>query len=144
MNNFSFWQKWLFAAGLLIAAFGILMAFFNGTFLFQIMNSQINPVFWGAVNISESDADFQKFIYGVLGATMAGWGIFIAFLARYPFRNRERWAWNCITAGMLIWYSIDTSISLYFNVYFNAALNTLILIVFALPLLFTRKHFNRK
>ena len=42
------------------------------------------------------------------------------------------------TAG---WYVLDTAISLYHGVFFNAALNTLILVLILLPLGFTRQAF---
>jgi hypothetical protein len=45
MEKFSFWQKWLFAVGLLVSVFGLLLAFFGGTAPFGVFDDQINPVF---------------------------------------------------------------------------------------------------
>jgi hypothetical protein len=86
--------------------------------------------------------DFQGWVYGVLGSTMAGWGIFFAFIAHIPFKRMERWAWNCMMIGIMVWYFTDTTISLNYRVYFNAIFNTLILILVILPLLFTYKFFT--
>ena len=69
---------------------------------------------------------FQRFVYGVLGMTVAGWGVFFIYVARYPFRRRERWAWTCIFAGITLWFIPDTAISAYFGVYVNVALNVTI------------------
>jgi hypothetical protein len=140
VNNFSFWQKWLFVVGLLITVFGIMMAFFNGTPLFALFNSQVDPAFWGTEGIIDNARRFQQWIYGVLGATVAGWGVFLAFIAHYPFKNREKWAWNCLVAGLLLWYLVDTAISLNFRVYFNAVFNTLLVILVMLPVIFTTKY----
>lgn len=144
MNGFSFWQRWLFGVSLLITAFGLLLVFFNQTPVFDLLfNRQVNPVFWGAEDIADSALTFQKWIYGVLGATVAGWGAVMAFIAHHPFRRKEKWAWNCLATGMLVWFIADTSVSLYFKVVFNAAFNVLLLVAVFLPLLFTRRHFLR-
>ena len=141
MTNFSFWHRLLLIVGVLISVFGILMAFLSGTLLFDSFNRQIDPVFWGRSVIEESARGFQQWIYGVWGATIAGWGIFVVFIAHYPFRNRERWVWKCLVAGMLAWFVLDTSLSIFHKVYFNAALNTALLILAMLPIIATRKDF---
>ena len=142
MGTFSFWSRWLFVVSLVIVVFGIFMALLNGTALFGLFNDQVNPVFWGDTAVPDSAQTFQRFIYGVLGATMAGWGVFLAFIAHYPFRRQEKWAWNCIFAGLLLWFLVDTPISLTFHVTFNAVLNTLLLALAILPLAFTRRFFD--
>ena len=73
---------------------------------------------------------------------MAGWGVFLASVAAIPFRRRERWAWNCIVLGILFWYVPDTGFSLQAGVMFNAAVNTALLALIALPLVFTRRNFS--
>jgi len=82
-------------------------------------------------------AAFQRWIYGVLGATVAGWGVFVYFLARFPFARRERWAWHCALVGILLWFTLDTGISLAAGVFFNVGLNSLIFLLAIIPLAFT-------
>ena len=142
MTSFSFWQRWLLIVGVLISIFGMLMTFLSGTPLFDSFNGQIDPVFWGGSAIEERARGFQGWIYGVWGATIAGWGIFVVFIAHYPFRNRERWAWNCLVAGMLVWFVLDTSLSIFHRVYFNVAFNVVVFLAVLLPLVFTRKYFT--
>jgi hypothetical protein len=141
MKSFSFWQRWLFIFSLIVVIFGLGMALLNRTPLFAIFDSQVNPVFWRTGLLPTGVDPFQGWIYGVLGATMAGWGVFLAFMARYPFRNRERWAWNALLMGLSLWYLTDTAISFYFGVVFNAIFNTVIFILAILPLFFTRREF---
>ncbi len=141
MTHFSLWQRWLFAVGIVMSVFGVLLALFNATPLFALFDRQINPVFWGAADIPGGAREFKQWAYGVLGAMLAGWGVFMAFIAHYPFKRREMWAWNCIFAGLLVWFVIDTAISLNFKVYFNAAFNTVLFVMVMLPLAFSRKHF---
>ncbi|MZP29999.1 hypothetical protein GTO91_09810, partial [Heliobacterium undosum] len=139
--GYDFWRKWLFGFGLAFTFFGILLAFFNQTPLFDFLfNNQVNPVFWSSFPLEEPLHDFQAWIYGVLGATCAGWGIFIAFLAVYPLAQREQWAIKCIFIGITLWFVIDTSISLIFHVIFNALFNVLLLMLIIVPLLMMRKE----
>ena len=135
------------------------MAFFNRTAPFiALFDEQINPVFWenpyGTTGFDLTptfifepvlcDIDpFLGFIYGVLGATMAGWGVVLAFVIHHPFRNKERWAWNALALAFSLWYLADTAISLSFGVIFNALFNTVIFIAAMIPLFFTRKEFFR-
>lgn len=144
MTKFSFWQRWLVIVGILISVFGTLMAFLSGTPLFALFNRQIDPAFWNAKAAEDSAKEFQQWIYGVWGATIAGWGIFVVFIAHYPFRNREQWAWNCLVVGMLVWFVLDTSVSIFHKVYFNAAFNTVLLILVMLPIVVTRTFFTKE
>jgi hypothetical protein len=141
MDWFSFWQRWLFVVSLIIVLFGLVMALLNGTPVFDLFNGQIDPVFWNKEPLGEAAENFQAWIYGVLGATVAGWGIIIAFVVHYPFKRKEKWAWNSLAAAVLFWYVLDTAISLYYGVGFNAVFNTILLILILLPLVFTRKQF---
>jgi hypothetical protein len=142
LEKFIFWQRWLLIFSLLLVDLGLYMAFLKGTIYFALFDNLINPVFWASTMAPASVAGFQEWIYGVLGATLAGWGTFLAFMAYYPFKQKEKWAWNCILAGVLVWYLPDTFTSLQFGVYFNAVGNTVLFILLMLPLLFTRKDFQ--
>jgi len=141
VTNFSFWQRWLLIVGILISVFGMFTALLSGTPLFDSFNGQIDPVFWGTRAVEESARAFQQWIYGVWGATIAGWGIFVIFVAHYPFRNKEKWSWNCLVAGMLVWFVLDTSLSIFHKVYFNVAFNVAVFVAVLLPLVFSRRYF---
>ena len=143
--NFYFWQKWLLFVGIYLVGFGLTLAFFNQTQLLDVIfNNQINPVFWKISGIPENTVPFQGWIYGVLGSTITGWGIFLTFLVHYPFKSKEIWAWNCIAVGISIWFVADTVISLKYLVNFNVVFNILLLLLIGIPLLFTRRYFLEK
>ena len=141
MNRFDVWHRWLSILGVVIVVFGLGMSLLGGTAVFDLLNHQVDPVFWGAQPVPAQALAFRGWIYGVTGATMAGWGVFIVFLVRHAFARREAWAWNCLALGMLVWYVPDTAMSLAFGVTFNAAFNTVLLAAVALPLAFTRHEF---
>ena len=142
MNSFSFWQKWLLIVSIIISLFGIYIALFNQTLWFNLLlNDKVNTTFFSAPGISNDVITFQKWIYGVLGATVFGWGIFLSFIAHYPFKRKEKWAWNCFLIGIICWFVLDTSISVYFGVIVNAIFNTVLFLGIIIPLVFSRKHF---
>ncbi|MFZ1041052.1 MAG: hypothetical protein WCA79_02140 [Anaerolineales bacterium] len=128
--------------GLGIAAFGIRMAFLSGTPLFGLFNRQIDPAFWSTGSSLESIRPFQQWIYGIWGAIIAGWGVFVTFIVHYPFRNKEKWAWNGLVLGLLVRFVLDTALSIFHKVYFNVAFNTALLILAGLPAVFTRKNLS--
>jgi len=144
MATAKFWDRWLLLVGWLLIVFGLSLGLLNQTQLFDIaFNRQINSAFWPNGVPVESIEPFQAWIYGVLGFTVSGWGVFVVFLARHPFRKREGWARNCIFFGITLWYITDTAISLYYGVAFNAAFNTALAILVYVPLAATWKDFRR-
>jgi hypothetical protein len=144
MDHFAFWQRWLFVVSTAISIFGILMALFSGTIVYDLFDQLINPVFWGTSPIGNSAQGFQRFVYGVLGATLAGWGMFLSFISSHSYRNKEQWAWNCIVVGTSLWFVLDTTISLHHKVYINALLNIGLYLLVMLPIVFTKKYFLTK
>lgn len=143
MRDFVFWQRWLVGVGATIAVFGVFMALFNGTALFDSFNRQIDPAFWGEQAVEGAAWRFQRWAYGVWGATVAGWGLTLTCIARYPFRRRERWARDTLLLAVAVWFALDTGISLAFGVHFNAVFNAVLLLVAAPPLVFTWREFAR-
>lgn len=142
MRSYLFWQRWLLLVAIVVTVFGVFMALLNSTPLFNLFNRQIDPVFWASRLLPIPALGFRGWVYGVWGATVAGWGLTLTFIAYHPFNRRERWARNALLFGLSLWYLLDTGISIYFHVYFNALFNTLLLVLAGLPLVFTWKAFD--
>jgi hypothetical protein len=144
LRDFNFWQRWLVVVCVITAGFGVFIALFNGTGLFQtLFNDQIDPVFWDDNGPDARTQDFQQWAYGVLGAATAGWGGCLAFIAYYPFKRRERWARNAILAGIGVWFVLDSYVSLAAENYFNEfAVNAPLVVLVLLPMWFTRQAFD--
>lgn len=143
--DFSFWQKWLVVVSLYHVVFGLLLAFFNQSpFMNVLLNQYFDPIFWPDGQISEGTEQYKAWVSAVLGSVTASWAILIAFIAYFPFKLREKWAWNGLAAAVVFWFIVDTSCSLFYDVSVNAVFNLFTLMLFALPLLFTRKYFYRK
>jgi hypothetical protein len=143
MNNFNFWQKWLFFVCLIMITLGIILALFYGTPLFAGLQSLINLSFWvDPAAITPAILANQSFLVGLMGALMASWGMSAAFIARYPFSRQENWSRTCLVLSVGLWFVMDESISLYYHVYANAIGNLGFLVLLALPLVFTWNSFQ--
>jgi hypothetical protein len=138
-----------------MAAFGVFMALFSRSPVFDGFNSQIDPVFslsvvprpardgieapGGAIDASASA--FQGWAYGVWGATVAGFGVLAAFVVRRPYRARQRWARDALVTAITLWFILDTGISALSGVWFNVAFNSVVLIALAVPVGATWREF---
>lgn len=140
LPKFEAWQKILLGLSLVIILFGLFIALLNGTFLFKPFGDQFDQAFWPSGGVTDQDHLFQQWVYGLLGATMVGWGIFMFFIVKNAFIKREKWAWSCVLFGVLAWYLIDTGISAFHGVGANVMLNTVIFVLVIVPLIATRKE----
>lgn len=142
MDTFDFYRKWLVAVGVILAAFGVAMALTSGTPLFRPLQGLVDPAFWPHGSADPGTVEFRAWVYGVWGATIAGWGVAIVFVAAQAFARREPWAWHAIALGTAIWFVLDTGTSLAHGVAFNVALNVVIAVLVAVPLAGTRRLFR--
>ena len=143
MSSFGFWQKWLLFVSVFLVVFGLALAVFpHSSLMDAAFNKNIDPVFWPGAGPPTDSKIFQAWIYGVLGSVIMGWGLVMAFVAHYPFRSREKWAWECVALCICTWYIADTGLSAYYHAYFNVLFNTVMLLLIGLPLILTRKHFK--
>lgn len=109
-----------------------------------LFNQYFDPVFWPDNQVSAGTMQYKAWVSGILGSVIASWGLLIAFIAHYPFKSREKRAWNGIAAAVVFWFVVDTTCSLNYGVTVNAVFNLFTLIIFVLPLLFTRKYYVGK
>jgi hypothetical protein len=136
------WDAWLLVVAFGMAAFGVLMALFSRSPLFDGFNSQIDPVFWNTSPIDTSVQTFQGWAYGVWGATVAGFGVLAAFVVRGPYHARQRWARDALVAAIAAWFILDTGVSALYGVWFNVAFNTAVLLALTVPIGVTWREFG--
>ena len=138
MNSFLFWQRWLLILAIAFVVLGIVMTLPFGANLFDEL---IDPVFWKNGAMPDNVNTFKKFIYGVLGAAMVGWGILFAFIVHYPFQQKQKWAWNGLATGFAIWFIFGQYVSIRAGVYANVVGDLVFFVLVIAPLFFTRKAF---
>ncbi len=142
-SSFLFWQKWLFYTSWGFALAGISFALFGNNFLFQPYNTMLAKLFWHSTTFPPDADRFRSFIYAPLGGTIACCYILLAFIARYPFKNKERWARNAIILAFSVWVLIDSSVCIYFGAYPQVYfINLFSITIKAVPVIFTWKQFS--
>jgi hypothetical protein len=144
MDRHTFWTAWLMVVSFTMAAFGVLMVLFNQTALFAGLLGEIQRAFSLPGDASAGLVQFQAWVYGVWGATVAGFGVLAAVVGGNAFARRERWARDALAGALALWYVLDTAASLASRVWVNAAFNTIVLAGFVLPLAFTWSHFVKR
>lgn len=111
---------------------------------FGIYSSQLSIHFWGVSTPPGNVEAFRGFIFAPLGGTLAGYFVFTLFLILYPLKERRLWAHNAIAAGILTWFTIDSAMTIYHGAYFSLYLvNLPTLVLWTLPLVFTREYMQR-
>ena len=142
LTRFEFWQRWLFGVTLFFIALGIALALFPGNPIFEIWNQAAAKVFFGGAMPQEAVA-FQSFLFGPLGGTMAGSYLLQAFIVWGPFKQREKWAWHAVWWSMLLWFLVDSAMSIHHGAWFNVWMTNLFPVaLIGLPLAMTYRFFQ--
>jgi hypothetical protein len=141
MTADKFWSGWLKITMLLIVIAGIFLALLSDYFFSEFLNTKINRAFFPGESPPNQVELLKKWLIGISGAVMVGWGCSMLYIINNPFKRREQWAWRCIFYPILAWYIIDSSISAYFGVGFNVMVNTILFLQIIAPLLFLRTRF---
>jgi hypothetical protein len=85
-------------------------------------------------NVVESQREYIRLLYGILGAVIVGWMTTIGAIVVGPLRRREVWAWWAISIATLIWFLLDTGLSLVLGFVGHALFNVVFAIGLAVPL----------
>ena len=136
---------WIFILGISVIFTGIILALIIPYFL-----PNLQDIFYHSFNPTDTlkslpnvDVNHINWIYGVLGAVMIGWGLVIAMLGYRLIKEDLNWVWNIIIASVTIWFIIDTGISIHYCVLENAILNTVVLVLTAIPVWLHKKLYRK-
>lgn len=137
-----FWYRWLYAVIIGVMIFGISMVLVP-----DLIRQFFSVVLYSTPSAIESDfgSEANRYIvlsHGVLGSVMFGWGTAMLTVLHGPFRRREPTGWLSIALSLAAWYLPDTLFSLYTGFWQNAILNTVIVMLFAIPLGACHKYFR--
>ncbi len=82
-----------------------------------------------------------RFLVGLLGPTIASWGILFLFAINTGFSNPNPRAWWFIVIACVVWAPYDSWISLNYGVYLNAIFNCIVFVCIMIPMLMVKKVF---
>lgn len=116
------WHRFLEISLLATLALGVAQIALSGP-----MQGMWNLLFFGRVaapdGFSTEAMAYIAFLYGVLGAVLAGFAVALLGIARGPLRRGEGWAWWTLLAAILLWFVLDVGFSLWSGFWPNALLN---------------------
>lgn len=138
-----FWWRWLLVAALATGFFGLAMVLLPGT-LQVFFNLLIFGNTWLPAEFGAPAGGYIGFVYGVLGAVLAGWALMIVLALLGPFRRGEKEGWLMIALPLALWFAVDTTWSLATGYWQNAALNCVFAIAYVVPLAATWRAFHRR
>ncbi|MDF1792991.1 MAG: hypothetical protein P1U88_13825 [Thalassobaculaceae bacterium] len=78
------------------------------------------------------DAPGMRFAVGVMGAILLGWGVTMLVLVRTP--GLPGALWRGVTAAMVLWFAVDSALSMVTGYPINAAINAVFLATYLVPL----------
>jgi hypothetical protein len=142
MDRFRIMRLWLLVDCLAMIGLGILMVFFPHSAVLAPVGEPVNEAFWPGQALPLPVVRYQRWAYGTWGATVAGMSIFGLGLVLRGFSDGKKWARETLAAGVLVWFTLDTWVSLASGVDANAIFNTLILVAFGIPLVLTWRDFG--
>jgi hypothetical protein len=129
-----FWQNWLSAWAVFVALFGLVLA--GGAFAATDGLTQMLFTLFG--NPLPTDIDqHHRFAIGLMGAVTMGWGLtywgaFKALFALEPVKAAPIWRYTLFAA--LVWYGVDSTISIATGFWMNAVSNTIVIALLLIPL----------
>ncbi|HEU5097710.1 MAG TPA: hypothetical protein VFU22_01610 [Roseiflexaceae bacterium] len=138
-----FWWRWLVVVTVGVALFGISMVLSPNRIrqLFSLV------MFSSPEHISDFGEPAVAYIsltHAVMGAVMFGWAIALLFILFGPFRRDSHEAWLTLTVSLLAWFVPDTVYSLWSGFWQNAVLNSVFVVLFAIPLAATYGAYRGK
>ncbi len=144
-KSFNFWQKWLTYANVMTVFVGLTCAFAGNSIVFEMHNYYTKEVFFHGAEFSEGVLNMKNWLFGIIGGTIVGFHILMILISENAFKKKEKWAYQAMWLGMLSWFVIDSSLSIYWGAVHNVILiNLVALVLIGLPLVMTRKAFQSR
>lgn len=117
---------------------GITLPFLVETRLFDYYNHKMLAAF----NSASHDAmEIGKFMLGILGPSIASWGILFLFLVRHAYQTGSKSAFKVMLVAIVGWSSYDMALSLMAGVYLNIIIDMVVMTLLLTPIILTRSHF---
>lgn len=82
--------------------------------------------------------DYLRLPYMVLGAVMAGWASLMLQIVRGPMKNGEPWAVSVVSRAVVLWFVLDTGMSLVLGYPTHALFNVPFAVALGIPLVSLR------
>lgn len=124
------WKTWMKVWCWGVFVFGVVLATAAVPLIDGLVRTLYTLFSGGGANAAAFDTDAMRFALGLQGALTMGW----ALTLRAAIRTGAP-IWQELTVAMLLWYVVDSAISVSTGFALNAVSNTALLIAFFIPVL---------
>ncbi len=125
------WLAWLQVVLVLLFLYSLVLVFAGG-----VARSMFSAFGFGPSDAINTDEvrDYLELPFMVLGAVMAGWTFMMLQIVRGPLRDGAAWALPALTRSLVLWFVLDTGMSLVLGFPAHALFNIPFAIALAIPL----------
>lgn len=117
---------------------GFLLPILVDTFVFDTYNE----IIFRALGVEGTGQKSNLiFLHGILGPTIASWGILFLYAVTTAFEKPDKRGWWTILFACLAWAPLDGFLSMQKGIYINGLIDLVVLVAILGPLFMTRKHF---
>lgn len=133
----TFWTRWLKAWSLVLVAFGSIFTVIDFPLIGRPARLFYQLAFLPASVESPSITPALATANGVMGAVLMGWGLFLYLAVDPMIRDDAALLRRAIALALTVWYVFDTMTSWRCQAFGNVVANTIVYLVFMLPVLAT-------
>lgn len=138
-----FFDRWLFGLSVVFSLMGLVWAVQGSFDPMGLWDGLLAGAFFDG-RTPPAVERYQRFILGPLGATNAAYFMAVAFIARFPFRRREPWAFAAVAGSIWLWFGVDSAASVAQGAVFNVLLvNVPCVVLMSIPLVALYPQFRR-
>ena len=125
------WLAWLHVVLVVLFLYALVLVFAGG-----VARSMFSAFGFGPSDAIDTDEvrDYLELPFMVLGAVMAGWTFMMLQIVRGPLRDGAAWALPALTRSLVLWFVLDTGMSLVLGFPTHAAFNLSFGVALAIPL----------
>lgn len=136
MNTRHIWITWLQVVLGLLLVYALVLVFAG-----SVAGDLFAAFGFGPSDTIDTDEvrDYLKLPFMVLGAVMAGWAFTMIQIVRGPLRDGSPWALPILIRSLLLWFVLDTGMSLVLGYPTHALFNVPFAIALGVPLVALRK-----
>lgn len=124
---------------------GLLVAFAGNSIFFEVHNNYTKNTFLNGTEFEPHSLEFKNWLFGIIGGSIVVFHILMVMISENSFKKKEVWAYKAMWYGLLLWFIIDSGISIYYGAIHNVILiNMVALILIGIPLIMTQKDFRNE
>ncbi len=137
MKDRSFWITWLEIVLAMLLGYSLVLVFAG-----SVAEAWFSALGFGPPKRASAPEvrDYLKLPFMVLGAVMAGWTVMMIQIVRGPLREGSAWARSVLISSLVVWFVLDTGMSLALGFPMHALFNVPFALALAIPLIRLRSR----